>query len=43
LAALGTETEDEVQQIRAVAGAMELATGLFELTKLRKLVQKALK
>lgn len=43
LAALGTaESEDEEQHVRAVAGAMELAEGLLELKRLRKLVQKAL-
>lgn len=43
LAALGTDgTEDEEQHTRAVAGAMALAEGLLELTRLRKLVTKAL-
>ena len=42
LAALGTESDDEEQQTRAVAGAMELATGLLELTRVRKLITKAL-
>ena len=43
LAALGTdENDDEEQHIRAVSGAMALAEGLLELTRLRKLVAKAL-
>jgi hypothetical protein len=43
LAALGTgENEDEEQSHRAVAGAMALAEGLLELTRLRKLITKAL-
>jgi hypothetical protein len=43
LAALGTgENEDVEQQTRAVAGAMALAEGLLELTRLRKLITKAL-
>jgi hypothetical protein len=37
LAALGTGGgEDEEQQVYAMAGAMELATGLLELTRIRK-------
>ncbi len=40
---MGTESRDEEQHVYAVAGAMALAEGLLELTRLRKLVQKALK
>lgn len=43
LAALGTgDDDDEEQYTRAMAGAMSLAEGLLELTKIRKLIQKAL-
>jgi hypothetical protein len=44
LAALGTDgTDDEEQHVRAVAGAMALAEGLLELTRLRKMIATALK
>jgi hypothetical protein len=43
LAALGTgESDDDEQHAYAVAGAMALAEGLLELTRLRKLIAKAL-
>jgi predicted regulator of Ras-like GTPase activity (Roadblock/LC7/MglB family) len=44
LAALGTDdAEDADQYARAVAGAMALAEGLLELTRLRKMLARALK
>jgi len=44
LAAWGTDdAEDEEQHIRAVVGAQLMAEGLLELTRLRKIAQKALK
>jgi len=44
LAALGnTGSEDEDQNAYEIAGAMELASGLLELTRIRKMIAKALK
>jgi hypothetical protein len=41
LTALGTgDTEDEAEFAHAVAGAMSLAEGLLELTRIRKMLSK---